>query len=175
MVKYTKQIKLKVVKQYLAEGLGYHRLSAKLGIPSFTIRRWVSAYLLHGDGSFARRQVHYSAEFKLSVLQYMWDNATTINQTAAVFNIPHPDSVRTWAKSYNSGGIEALGRIKPAVSNMPARVTPPDDKPVEELTREELLKRVQYLQMEVAVLKKLEALAQAKKAAAKAAVPKKRK
>jgi transposase len=38
---------------------------------------------------------------------------------------------------------------------------------VQELTREELLKRVEYLQMEVAVLKKLEALAQAKKAAAR--------
>lgn len=167
MVKYTDQAKLKVIKQYLAGELGYHRLSAKLGIPAFTIRRWVSAYQLHGNESFTRRKIHYSVEFKLSVLEYMWENAATINQTASVFNIPHPDSVRTWAKRYNEGGIEALGRIKPAVPDMPARITPPDDRPIEELTREELLKRVQYLQMEVAVLKKWEALTQAKKAAAR--------
>lgn len=166
MVKYTKEIKLKVVKQYLDGQLGYHRLAAQQGIPAPVIRRWVGAYRLHGDGAFLRRGAHYSPELKLSVLQHMWDNALSINQTAAVFNIPNPDSIRTWAKRYDEGGSEALGRIKIAVPDMPARITPPDDRPVEELTREELLKRVQYLQMEVAVLKKLEALAQAKKAAA---------
>jgi transposase len=171
MVKYTKRAKLKVIKQYLDGQLGYHRLSAQVGIPAFTIRRWVDAYRLHGDKSFVRRRDHYPAEFKLSVLQYMWDNSTTINQTAAVFNIPHPDSIRTWAKRFDEGGSEALGRMETAVLKMPKRLTPPDDRPVQELTREELLGRVEYLQMEVAVLKKLEALTQKKKPVA----PKKRK
>lgn len=116
--------------------------------------------------SFERRRGHYPADFKLLVLQHMWDNGTTINQTAAVFNIPHPDSIRTWAKRYGEGGSKALSRIENAVPDMPTRLPLPDDKPVQELTREELLKRVEYLQMEVAVLKKLEALTQAKKAAA---------
>ncbi|VXB13987.1 Transcriptional regulator [Massilia sp. 9I] len=167
MVKYTKEIKLRVIKQYLEGQLGYHRLAAQQGIPAPVIRRWVDAYRLHGDEAFCRRREHYSPELKLSVLKHMWDNALSINQTAAVFNIPNPDSIRTWAKRYEEGSIEALGRIKPAVPDMPARVTPSDDRPVQELTREELLKRVEYLQMEVAVLKKLEALAQAKKAAAR--------
>ena len=166
MVKYTEEIKLGVVRQYLDGQLGYHRLSAQQGIPAPVIRRWVDAYRFHGDGAFHRRREHYSPELKLSVLQHMWDNALSINQTAAVFNIPNPDSIRTWAKRYDEGGSEALGRIESAVPDMPARITPPDDKPLHELTREELLKRVEYLQMEVAVLKKLEALAQAKKAAA---------
>lgn len=166
MVKYTKKIRLKVIKQYLGGQLGYHRLSAKIGIPAFTIRRWVDAYQLHGEKSFERRRKHYPLEFKLSVLQHMWDNAATINQTAAVFNIPHPDSIRIWAKRYGEGGSEALGRVETTVPDMPTRLPSPNDKPAEELTREELLKRVEYLQMEVAVLKKLEALAHAKKAAA---------
>lgn len=167
MVKYTKEIKLKVVKLYLDGQMGYHRLAAQQGIPAPVIRRWVDAYRLHGNEAFHRRREHYSPELKLSVLQHMWDNSLSINQTAAVFNIPNPDSIRTWSKRYDEGGSEALGRVKPAVSDMPARVTPPDDKPVEELSREQLVKRVEYLQMEVAVLKKLEALAQAKKAAAR--------
>ena len=166
MVKYTKKTKLKVIKQYLDGQLGYHRLSAKVGVPAFTIRRWVDAYRLHGEESFTRRRKHYPAEFKLSALQYMWDNGATINQTAAIFNVPHPESIRIWAKRYDEGGAEALGRKRTAVSDMPTRLPPPDDKPAHELTREELLKRVEYLQMEVAVLKKLEALTQAKKAAA---------
>jgi transposase len=166
MVKYTEEIKLKVIKQYLDGQIGYHRLSAQLGIPAVMIRRWVDAYRLHGAESFRRQQEHYSPELKLLVLRHMWDNALSINQTAAVFNIPNPQSIRIWAKRYDEGGSEALGRIRTAVSDMPARITPPDDRPVQELTREELVKRVEYLQMEVAVLKKLEALAQAKKAAA---------
>ena len=166
MVKYTKEIKLRIVKHYLDGQIGYHRLSAQQSIPAVVIRRWVDAYRLHGDAAFLRRQAHYSLEHKLSVLQHMWDNALSINQAAAFFNIPNPDSIRTWARRYGEGGSEALGRIQAAVTAMPARITPPDDRPLHELTREELLKRVEYLQMEVAVLKKLEALTQAKKAAA---------
>ena len=166
MVKYTEEIKRRVIKQYLDRQIGYHRLSAQLGIPAVVIRRWVDAYRLHGDEFFRRRREHYDPKLKLSVLQHMWDNALSINQTAAVFNIPNPQSIRIWAKRYDEGGSEALVRIRAAVPDMPARVTPPDDRPAQDLTREELLKRVEYLQMEVAVLKKLEALAQAKKAAA---------
>lgn len=167
MVKYTKEIKLRVIKQYLDGQVGYHRLAAQQGIPAPVIRRWVDAYRLHGEEAFCRRREHYSTEHKLSVLQHMWDNALSINQAAAVFNIPNPDSIRTWAKRFGEGGSDALGRIQTAVPDMPARITPPDDRPLQELTREELLKRAEYLQMEVAVLKKLEALAQAKKAAAR--------
>jgi transposase len=166
MVKYTEEIKLRVIKLYLDGQVGYHRLSAQQGIPAIVIRRWVDAYRLHGDEAFRRRREHYSREYKLSVLQHMWDNALTINQTAAFFNIPNPDSIRTWSRRYGEGGSEALGRLQAPAPDMPARITPPDDRPLHELTREELLKRVEYLQMEVAVLKKLEALTQAKKAAA---------
>jgi transposase len=167
MVKYTKQIKLAVIQQYLNGQLGFHRLAAQVGISTKLIRRWVGAYRLHGDKSFERRQAHYGVEVKLSVLQHMWENGLSINQTAAVFNIPNPDSIRTWAKRYGEGGSEALGRNKTTAPDMPAPVSKPDDEPVRELTREELLKRVEWLEMEVLVLKKLKALTQANRAAAR--------
>lgn len=166
MVKYTDEIKLKVIKQYLDGHLGFHRLAAQLGIPAPVIRRWVDAYRLHGDDSFRRRQEHYSPELKLQVLQHMWDNALSINRTAAVFNIPNPQSIRNWERRYSEGGSEALSRIKAAIPTMSAPTSKPEKKPAQELTREELLKRVEWLEMEVVVLKKLEALTQAKKAAA---------
>ena len=49
---------------------------------------------------------------------------------------------------------------------MKAPVRKPDPKPDAELTRDELLKRLEYLRMENEVLKKLEALTQAKKTGA---------
>lgn len=165
MVKYTNEIKLKAIKQYLDGHLGFHRLAAQTGIPAPVLRRWVAAYRLHGEESFSRRQEHYSSELKLQVLQHMWDNALSVNQTAAVFNIPNPQSIRNWAKRYDEGGSEALARIKIVEPAMSAPTSKPE-KPAQELTREELLKRVEWLEMEVVVLKKLEALTQAKKAAA---------
>lgn len=171
MVKYTDEIKLQVINQYLNGQLGYHRLAAQVGVPAPVIRRWVAAYRLHGDASFDRRQEQYSPETKLSVLRHMWDNGLSINQTAAVFNIPNPASIRGWVKRYSQGGEEALSRIQTAKPAMSAPTSKPENKPAQELTREELIKRVEWLEMEVVVLKKLEALTQAKKAAA----PKKRK
>jgi transposase len=168
MVKYTKQFKLKVIKYYLQGKGGYHRAAAHFDITAPMIRRWVAAYRLHGDESFRQRQGCYTHEFKLSVLQHMWDNALSANQTAAIFNIPNPTSIRIWSRRYDEGGSEALAsRRKAALLDMPARASKSDDKPNQELTREELLKRVEYLEMEVVVLKKLEALTQAKKAAAR--------
>lgn len=167
MVKYTKRFKLKVIKHYLKGNIGFNRLAAHHGITAPMIRRWVAAYRLHGDESFRRQQGHYEAEFKLSVLQHMWENGLSANQTAAVFNIPNPTSIRIWVKRYEEGGSEALARKRTAAPlDMSAPTSKPDSKPEKELTREELLKRVKYLEMEVVVLKKLEALIQADKAAA---------
>lgn len=166
MVKYTKRFRLKVIRQYLHGDVGFRQIAAQHKISAPLIRRWVAAYQLHGDKSFHRRSKPYSPEYKLSVLQHMCDNALSTNQTAAVFNIPNPASIRIWAKRYSEGGSEALARKKTAPSDMPKAAPEPDNKPAHELTREELLKRVEYLQMEVVVLKKLEALTQSNKAAA---------
>jgi len=171
MVKRTKQFKLKVINRYLTGNLGFHRLAACHGISAALLRRWVAAYRLHGDDSLSRSRERYSVQTKLSVLQHMWDNGQSFNQAAAFFNIPSPNSVRIWAKRYSEGGCEALKRVKRSKPAMPAPTSKPDAKPAQELTREELLKRVEHLEMEVVVLKKLDALTQARKAAA----PKKRK
>lgn len=171
MVKYTKQFKRKVIKHYLNGKLGFKLVAAHHKITPPMVRRWVAAYRLHGEESLCRRRKHYSIEFKLSVLRHMWDNALSHNQAAAVFNIPNPATIGSWERRQSNGGREALGRIRKAIPDMPAPALKPDNKPEQELTREQLLERIEYLQMEVAVLKKLEALTQARKAAA----PKKRK
>jgi transposase len=168
MNKYTKQFKREVIQYYLSGKGGYHRTAEHFGITAPMIRRWVATYRLHGEESFRQRQGHYDVNFKMSVLRHMWDNALSVNQTAAFFNIPNPTSIRIWANRYDQGGSEALNRKTTALiaSTMSAPTSKPENKPEQEMTREDLLKRVKYLEMEVAVLKKLEALTQAKKAAA---------
>ena len=38
--------------------------------------------------AFEKRYTNYSAQFKLDVLNYMNEHGTSINETAAIFNIP---------------------------------------------------------------------------------------
>jgi transposase len=107
---------------------------------------------------------HYSAEFRLSVLQHMWDNELSYGQAAAVFNIRGPGSGGHWARCYHSGGIDALyprsrGRSKKMPDSQPPE--PQSSGNDETRTREELLAEVNHLQRENAYLKKLRALVQA--------------
>jgi transposase len=171
MIKYTEQFKLKVVKHYLAETMGYRLLSAQYGVARPQIRNWVSSYQLHGMDGLRRKVARYDAQFKLSVLQHMWDNGLSNRQAAAQFNVRNPSSVGIWESRYNHGGMEALARPHKAARKMKAPTSKPAPKPDGERTHDELLKELEYLRMENEVLKKLQALAQARKLAA----PKKRK
>jgi transposase len=171
MIKYTEQFKLKVVKHYLNGSMGYWRLGAHYGVASPHIRSWVAAYRLHGVDGLRRKVTRYDAKFKLGVLQHMWDNGLSNRQAAAHFNVRNPTSVATWDVRYREGGITALARPRKHVRNMKAPTSKPEPKSDQERSREELLKELEYLRMENEVLKKLQALAQARKTAA----PKKRK
>jgi transposase len=118
-----------------------------------------------------RKVARYDAEFKLTVLQYMWDNGLSNRQAAARFNVRNPTSIGIWDSRYSEGGMAALARPRNKVLNMKALPPKPDPQPDQERSREDLLKELAYLRMENEVLKKLQALAQARKAPA----PKKRK
>lgn len=167
MVKHTKQFKRKVIKKYLDGKQGFKRVAAHFQITAPVVRRWVAAYRLHGEESLCRRRACYSSDFKLSVLRHMWDNALSRNQVAAFFNIPNPNNIGIWERRYADGGIEGLAHIRKTIPDMSKPSSQAaDSKPEIELTREELLQKIEYLQMEVAVLKKLEALTQAREAAA---------
>jgi transposase len=178
MTKYTEQFKLQVVQDYLGAGsAGLRAVAQRYGIPShFTVRKWVLAFQLHGNVGLGqdRQRRQHSAEFKLSVLRHMWDNQLSMLQTAVKFDIRDHGMVGRWEHAYQEGGVEALaprprGKPKPMATSVPTRDSPPDD---DKRSREELLAEVNQLRMEVAYLKKLEALVQARP---KQALKKKRK
>jgi transposase len=176
MSKYTEQFKHKVVQEYLSGGGGYQALSQRHGIANrSSIERWVMAYRLHGEAALSKKQRSlYNAAFKLSVLQHMWENRLSITQTAAQFDIRRHSTVGDWERAYREGGVEAL---TPAPTRRVKKIPIPTTTPAvpageETRSREELLAELAHLRMEVAYLKKLDALVQARQ---KSAAPKKRK
>jgi transposase len=173
MAKYDEHFKLSLVQQYLSGMGGYKSLAKQHGLDHEALRRWVLAFHAHGLEGLKKKFSHYSAEFKLSVLRHMWDNALGLGQTAALFNIRSPGSLTFWEREYRRAGLEGLAR-RPRGKPKPMSVAPsqPESKPDNEKSREDLQAELDYLRMENAYLKKLQALVQARP---KPASPKKRK
>jgi len=165
MSKYSSEFKLKIVQHYLEGKVGYMTLTQLYGVNPRYIANWVKLYEQHGTEGLAKRHTNYSVEFKLSVLKKVIEEYWSINQASAYFNIPAPSSVLSWVRLYNQGGVGALDP-KPK-GRRPVKRTSKDiqtllKKPINELSHEELLQRVHYVEVENAYLKKLEALAQQK-------------
>ena len=126
------------------------------------VRRWVQRYLQHGIAGLRKKHSRYSVEFRISVLQRMWRDQMSYRQVSALFDLRNPSAVSDWERQDHAGTL-----VFPAGHKMPSKPTEPAaPQPDETLTREQLLEVVKNLRAEVAYLKKLEALIQAKKLAA---------
>lgn len=165
MSNYSEQFKLSVVKRYLSGPLGFRSVAAEVGVGVALVKRWVAFYRAHGvDGLRVKPYVRYSVEFKLGVLRHMWDNHLSCAQAAAAFNVRGQCNVASWQRNYRTGGADALmsasekmpRKVPDTTTPPPAPATPGTDN----CSREQLLERIEDLQMEVAYLKKLRALIQ---------------
>jgi transposase len=173
MARYDEHFKLSLVQQYLSGAGGYKFIAKRHGLDHEVLRRWVLAFRAHGPDGLKKKFSHYSAEFKLSVLQHMWDNALALGQTAALFNIRNPGSLAVWEREYRRAGLDGLkARPRGKPKSMSIAPPPPESKPDDEKSREDLQAELDYLRMENAYLKKLQALVQARQ---QQASPKKRK
>lgn len=170
MAKYSAAFKREVVDAYLGTegGSGTKRIADRYGVPRNHLRYWVSLFKQHGQAGLERQRqpAQYSAEFKLQVLQRMWRDELSLTETAALYGIRNKSGVGIWQRQYNEGGIEALrprpkGR-PPAMPKPEPPPPPPSPVPDRDAPHEQLLRENAYLRAEVAYLKKLDALVQAK-------------
>jgi transposase len=175
MAKYEEKFKRTIVQKYLTGIGGYKALGAKYEVASSTVSKWVGYYRERGDAGLRKKFSHYSARFKLSVLKRMWRQELSYSQVAVLFDLRGGAGVVSrWERQYHEGGLDAL---EPTPRGRPKQMkTPQPPKPVaghgpDMRTQEDLRKENDYLRAEVAYLKKLDALARAKKQA----VPTKRK
>ncbi|MDP3533955.1 MAG: IS3 family transposase [Halomonas sp.] len=160
MAKYSEAFKLSVVQSYLEGQQGYQGLAKQYGLDHATIRRWFKSYEQHGLNGLQKKFSHYSAEFKLSVLQRMRQEDLSALQATTLFDIRGGTSVvRRWERQYYEGGFQAL---EPKPRGRPTKMptTEPPKAPLlqaEKSSLEQVLKENEYLRAEVAYLKKLRA------------------
>jgi transposase len=164
-VKYDYIFKLEcvelVLKKYYSDGY----VSKLKQIPRWNIRKWVSFYKTYGAiGLLPSINQSYSAEFKLKVLKTLEKKSLSLIETGIRFNIPNISIISKWKKDFANFGIEALqpkSKGKPISMSNYKRKKTKSDKP---LTREQaLLKENERVRCENELLKKLHALAQARR------------
>lgn len=157
MSKYSVELKLKIVNEYLEGKKSFKDLEKEYKIKDCMINRWFSRYMLHGVAGLMKNQnSSYSGEFKLSVLEYMHANHLSCNETAIHFNISDT-KVAKWERIYYEEGIDALFKERRGRKSMSSK---PRKKEINDKDKEDLIAEVQRLRAENAYLKKLRALVQ---------------
>lgn len=169
MKKYTVQFKLALVEQYLEGEAGFTAISRQSLVPRSLLRRWVAFFCSHGLAGLTPKLVHYSPEFKFSVLQHMWENGLSLGKVSAFFDIRDQRAVGKWERSYRADGLAGLGASPISTfENMATKKQykkPDPSVPDIEKSREDLLAEINWMRMENAYLKKVEALIQSKQSA----------
>lgn len=168
MAKHDFEFKEQVVHSYLRGDRGYRSVACAYGLDHATVSKWVKAYELHGQAGLRNKHSHYSAAFKLGVLQCIAHEHLSYKQACARFDIRGGTGViAAWQRQYHAGGIEAL-TPKPKArlpKMMSKKVQPPRPQPdtaqasvpSDGRTLDAVLKENAYLRAEVAYLKKLRA------------------
>lgn len=163
-VKYSKAFKIKAVEGVLKEHKGVNMLSDQLGISRNDLQRWIKFYKEYGASGLIPRtfNANYTIEFKLTVVRSIEEKGLSFKAASLKYNIPAHSTVRNWYLTYLNKGIKGLdsdgrGQSK-LMKNKSNKING------KALSREEkLLKENESLKAELALLKKLHALAQAKK------------
>lgn len=163
-VKYDYAFKLVCVELVLKDHYTFGYVSNLKGIARSNIRKWVSFYNTQGKiGLLSRKNQSYTIDFKLKVLKAKEKESLSLMATCLRFNIPDKAIIAKWKKDFVNFGLEGLQpkqRGRPISMSDFKRKKRKSNKP---LTREEeLLKENERLRCENELLKKLQALAQAR-------------
>ncbi|MFF2175418.1 IS3 family transposase [Lysinibacillus sp. NPDC058147] len=154
MAKYTVEDKLQAVERYL----NGNESAKSLGTDHTAILKWVKQYEYNGVGAFIQPYTNYTLTFKMDVLNFMIENGTSLNETAAIFKIPAPSTISVWRKQYETQGLGALQSKKKGRPSMKKEFNKqPKQTPVEGST-EALEARIKQLEMENEYFKKVECL-----------------
>ena len=169
MAKYSLELKQQVAEHYLSGVEGTEATTLRFHVARAQVRQWASLYRVYGIEGIKKRYTFYSVDFKQRAIQAVLQDNCSLSDACARFNISSLSTLLQWLRLYNDGGIDALlpkRRGRPRVPK-PAKPQQDPEKPLEEMTREELLQELEYRRAEVAYLKKLDALIQSRKSAAK--------
>ncbi|MBB6454813.1 transposase-like protein [Salirhabdus euzebyi] len=163
MGRFTSTEKHIAVQRYLKGNISYRDLAKEMGIDQSVLRYWVKLYEYHGNAAFIFPYTNYPLDFKLRVIKFLEETKHSLREASAIFHIPDYSMVRRWKKKWEMGGFDAL---KPTGERNPIMTTHNKNNTKKESpttdSMEKMQKELEFLRMENAYLKKLNALVQNK-------------
>jgi len=111
MSKYSFELKLKVVKEYLSGIGGYGYLAQKYGIKGFQqVEKWIKTYQEFGEEGLMRKRqnVNYSVQTKLDAIELYLSTEMSFYEVANEFKINNPPLIAAWLRKYREKGVEGL-------------------------------------------------------------------
>ena len=162
-MKLTEEDKKRII-ELRKQGLGYGTIAKRFKIGHSTIRKILYAYELHGQEGIKHppKNKKYSAEFKLEVINRAYQGESK-SSLSFEYNLPGECIIISWMKKYEELGYNGLEGEQGRPRGGPKIMTKEEKKntPLTNEEREELIrlrKEKEYLEMENAYLKKLDAL-----------------
>jgi transposase len=162
MSKFTTEEKLQAVIRYIHGNESLREIAKSIGTVHQILLRWVKQFENHGEKAFVKQYTNYTQQFKMDVLNFMTENGTSLDDTAAIFNIPAPSTILAWKKQLETKGSDALQSNKKGRPSMKKDSAKQPKQTPAEGTVEALEVRIKQLEMENEYLKKLNALVQNK-------------
>ena len=151
MTKYSKEEKLAAIKA-VAEGESIAEIARRYQISESVLKWAVRSHHEHGEQRLNSYVYGLPAEQKYEVLKYMHTNHLSCQEAGIQFGISGSSTVWQWERRYLENGIEGLENKKKGRKPRTAKPKPPKTR------EEELLERIEDLEIENEYLKKLNAL-----------------
>ena len=134
-------------------GLGYTAVGSLLGCPSATVRKWLYTFKAGGkEALLVREHRAYSQELMIAAVQDFLNEGVSKPEIMEKYGIRSLSPLVTWIGLYREGGPDALA---PKPKGRRRRSEPL----VFESREEELLARIQELELELEIQKRINALA----------------
>ena len=162
-MKLTLEDKIKII-ELRKQGIGYGIIAKRFKVAYKLIQTIWYAYELHGIEGIKHppKNKKYSADLKLEIIKRVYKGETK-TRLAAEYNVPGAGIIFSWMKKYEELGYNGLEGKQGRPRGRPNIMTKEEKKntPLTNDEREEfnqLKKKLEYLEMENEVLKKLDAL-----------------
>jgi transposase-like protein len=151
-MRWSLETRLEAIRLF-ERGYGYKAAAARLGCPRTTARKWLYTFRVDGkDALLVGDHRTYSQELKIAAVRDFLDHGMSKPEIMEKHGIRSLNPLVRWIRLYREGGPDALA---PKPKGRRRRQVPPVF-----LTREEeLAARVQQLELELAIQKRINALA----------------
>ena len=139
--KYSKEFKLKLLKEHEDNGVSFYQLEKENNISFGTVRHWLAAYKKFGEDGLVRTNsmlCKYSSSFKQQVVQEYLSGGISTLELAHKHGIRAESTVSKWIRQYNSH--EELTDSRPEGGGY---LMTKDNKP-RKTTRDERIRIVEY-------------------------------